>query len=72
LFWITTGVFLFNAGEFSYNLLSIFFIGKNIDSTLSIFKSINHKLLLVLYSSFVVAFICEKTSILLNRDLKTM
>lgn len=62
MFWVTVGIMLFNAGEFSYNLLSEYLIDKDIDSTLKIFRSINNKLILVLYSSFIIAFICQKIS----------
>jgi len=60
MFWVTVGVFLFNAGEFSYNLLSKYFIDKEVDPTLDLFRSINNRLILVLYSSFIVAFLCQK------------
>lgn len=60
LFWISTGVLLFNAGEFSYNLLSRYFITSNIDSTIKLFRVINHKLNLILYFNIIVAFLCQK------------
>jgi hypothetical protein len=63
MFWITVGILLFNAGEFSYNLLSKYFIAYNIDSTLKLFRLINHKLILLLYSSFIAAFICQKITV---------
>jgi hypothetical protein len=62
MFWVTAGILLFNAGEFSYNLLSEYLIDKDIDYTLKIFRSINNKLILVLYSSFIIAFICQRIS----------
>lgn len=62
LFWIVTGIFLFNAGEFSYNLLSMMIIDEGFDSTLKIFRSINNSLILVLYSCFIIGFICQKIS----------
>lgn len=60
MFWITIGIFLFNAGEFSYNLLSRYLIDNDMDPSLKFFRSINNKLILVLYSSFIIAFICQK------------
>ena len=60
MFWITVGILLFNAGEFSYNLLSKFFISNKMDMSLKTFRSINNKLILILYSSFIIAFICQK------------
>jgi hypothetical protein len=62
MFWVAIGIFIFNAGEFSYNLLSKYFITNRIDPSLKIFRSINNKLILILYSSFIFAFICQKIS----------
>ena len=62
MFWISIGILLFNAGEFSYNLLSRFLIGEDMDPSLKFFRSINNKLILVLYTCFIIAFICQKTS----------
>ena len=60
MFWVAAGLLLFNAGEFSYNLLSKYFIGNKMDPSLKIFRTINNKLILILYSSFIIAFICRK------------
>jgi len=60
VFWVAVGILLFNAGEFCYNLLSKFFIYDNLDPKLKLFNSINGKLILVLYSSFIIAFLCQK------------
>jgi hypothetical protein len=62
MFWVTIGIFLFNVGEFSYNFLSRYLIGNDMDPSLKFFRSINNKLILVLYSSFIIAFICQKIS----------
>lgn len=59
-FWIVTGIFLFNTGEFCYNLLSMLVIDDGFDKTLKIFKSINNSLILVLYSFFIIGFVCQK------------
>lgn len=61
-FWIVTGILLFNAGEFSYNLLSMLVIDEGFDRTLHIFRSINNTLILVLYSFFSIGFLCQKIS----------
>jgi hypothetical protein len=60
MFWITTGVFLFNAGEFSYNLLQKFIVNNELDVRLDLFSSINHKLIVVFYSLIAAGFICLK------------
>lgn len=60
IFWICSGIFLFNAGEFCYNLLSMLVIDDGFDSTLKIFRSINNSLILVLYSCFIIGFICQR------------
>jgi hypothetical protein len=62
LFWIITGIFLFNGGEFFYNLLTILITDERFDATLKIFRSINNSLILVLYSCFIIGFICQKIS----------
>lgn len=62
MFWITVGLFIFNAGEFSYNLLSEFFIDNLMDPKLRLFRDINSKLLLILYSSFIIGFVCQTTT----------
>lgn len=62
MFWIATGILLFNAGEFSYNLFSKHLISNNLDKTLKLFQVVNHKLNLFLYSSFIIAFICQRTT----------
>jgi hypothetical protein len=68
MFWICIGVLLFNAGEFSYNLLSKFFISNKMDQSLKVFRSINNRLILILYSSFIIAFICQKITDKYKRD----
>jgi len=60
MFWIAAGVLLFNAGEFTYNLFSPFLITKGYDNTARMFSSINNKLIWVLYSFLIVAFLCKK------------
>jgi len=68
MFWVTLGIFLFNAGEFSYNFLSRYLIGNDMDPSLKFFRSINNKLILMLYSSFIIAFVCQKISETSGKD----
>jgi hypothetical protein len=60
MFWVVTGVFLFNAGEFSYNFLSKFIIKNKLDTTIVLFKSINNKLIILFYLLITVGFVCQK------------
>ena len=60
LFWIAIGVLLFNAGEFTYDVLSNYLINAEIDKAASFFAKINNKLILVLYSCLTIGFICSK------------
>lgn len=72
MFWIATGIFLFNAGEFCYNLLSKLLFESAFDSRLEVFRSINNRLILVLYSCFIIGFICRKISGTYKKDLAAM
>jgi hypothetical protein len=69
VFWVATGVLLFNAGEFFYNLLSKFFIHDYLDPNLELFRSINNKLILVLYSCFILAFYARRLQRHTKRNL---
>lgn len=60
MFWIATGVFLFNTGEFFYTLFSDYLIKNDLDKTRKIFSSINNKLIWVLYTCIVISIICTK------------
>ncbi len=62
MFWICTGILFFNAGEFCYNLLSLLTIDAGFDRTLKVFRSINNSLILLLYTGFIIGFICQKIS----------
>lgn len=48
-FWIASGLLLFNAGEFGYNVFFEFYF-KNWETGLKLFRNINNTLLYVLYS----------------------
>jgi len=68
LFWIATGVLFFNAGEFTYDLLSNFLINSGIDEAAAFFATINHKLILVLYLCLTISFICGRNTRILKKD----
>ncbi len=58
MFWIASGVLLFNTGEFFFNL-SLDYLIKNFPiSTVKIFASINNKLIWVLYTCIIIAILC--------------
>jgi hypothetical protein len=59
MFWLTTGVLLFNTGEFFYTLFSDYLIKNHLDSTRKIFSSINNKLIWVLYTCIIISIICS-------------
>lgn len=58
--WIALGIFVFNAGEFTYNLFSYLLINKSFDKGAAVFKEINNNLILFLYTLFSIGFICSK------------
>jgi hypothetical protein len=61
-FWIAVGVLLFNAGEFSYDLLSKFFFDR-FDRNAAVFRSINTYLNLLLYLCISFSFLWKKESV---------
>lgn len=58
MFWLTTGILLFNTGEFFYTLFSDYLIKNHLDTTRRTFASINNKLIWVLYTCISIAIIC--------------
>lgn len=58
MLWITLGVFLFNAGEFSYDLVSGYIVQNNLDPGIQIFRSINRKLNILFYILISVGLLC--------------
>lgn len=63
LFWITSGVLLFNIGEFSYDLVSTFIVKNLFDPVNVLFRKVNNKLVILLYILISVGFIvCRKRS----------
>lgn len=61
MFWLSVGVLFFNAGEFSYDLLSKYLINAEIDKAAQFFASINNKLIFLLYSCLIISFLCTPT-----------
>lgn len=59
MFWITTGVFIFNAGEFVYSAMS-HVIFQNWSNWLIVVSKINHSLIYVLYSCIIIGIIALK------------
>ena len=56
IFWIACGLFLFNAGEFTYNTFLDILIGKWVYGK-KLFEQINNNLIFVLYTSIIIAII---------------
>jgi hypothetical protein len=60
-FWMVTGIFLFNIGEFVSNAFShVFFF--TWQKWMASVREINHSLIFVLYSCFIIAIICSNWS----------
>ncbi len=62
MFWIVAGLFLFNLGEFSYNLFANLLFKKG-DRAAVFFRQINNYLNLVLYICISIGLIWKKPSI---------
>ncbi|HMT96812.1 MAG TPA: hypothetical protein PKC62_09010 [Ferruginibacter sp.] len=56
-FWIASGLLLFCLGEMGYNFLNPYIKANNLDEYGKLFKLINNNLLVVLYGSYITAFI---------------
>lgn len=61
MFWIVAGLFLFNLGEFSYNLFANLLFKKG-DRAAVFFRQINNYLNLVLYVCISIGLLCRKAS----------
>jgi hypothetical protein len=61
IFWIAAGVLLFNAGEFAFHLFFPYLEASGNDDAVAVFSNINHKLILILYSCLIIAFLCPRT-----------
>jgi len=59
MFWISTGILFFYLGDLSFDLL--FNLLKNDATGKEFFSSINNNLILILYSCFIIAFLCQRS-----------
>jgi hypothetical protein len=59
MFWISTGILFFYLGNLSFDLL--YNLLKNDATGRDLFKSINNNLILILYSCFIIAFLCQRS-----------
>jgi len=59
MFWISTGILFFHLGDLSFDLL--FNLLKNDATGKDFFQSINNNLILILYSCFIIAFLCQRS-----------
>lgn len=62
MFWIATGVLLFNLGEFLYSAFYRLLRQHGWDNGTKLFKAINNNLILVLYLCIIIGLLCVKTS----------
>lgn len=68
-FWIATGVLIFNAGEFAYNLFSNYLVNTGFDKEAKFFASINNTILIpVLYFCLTIGFVCSKVTETYRRE----
>lgn len=68
MFWFSIGILFFNAGEFTYNLLSHYLINAEIDKAATFFATINNKLIYVLYACLTISFLCTPTIVKFRKD----
>jgi len=60
MFWISTGIFFFYLGDLSYDLCYNLLVKYALDTGRKLFTTINNNLILVLYSCFIIAFLCKR------------
>ena len=61
MFWISTGILFFYLGSLSYKLLFSFLAKYAAGEGGKLFQSINNNLILMLYSCFIIAFLCKRS-----------
>lgn len=61
MFWFSTGVLFFYLGDLSYNLLFNLLQTYAVTTGRMLFQSINNNLILMLYSCFIIAFLCRRS-----------
>ncbi len=59
MFWTSTGILFFYLGDLTFNLL--FTLLKDDEMGGKVFQSINNNLILILYSCFIIAFLCQRS-----------
>jgi len=62
MFWISTGLLIFNAGELSYNLFFDYILSHKQDFNAIVFTAINGKLIFILYGFISIGLLCTKIS----------
>jgi len=60
MFWISSGILFFYLGDLSYELLFNLLQKYARNSNWKLFQNINNNLILMLYSCFIIAFLCRK------------
>ena len=60
MFWISTGILFFYLGDLSYDLLFNLLQKYATNTSGKLFQNINNNLILMLYSCFIIAFLCRK------------
>jgi len=60
MFWISTGILFFYLGDLSYNLLFTLLQKYAKNTSGKLFQNINNNLILMLYSCYIIAFLCRK------------
>jgi hypothetical protein len=58
MFWISTGILFFHLGGLTYNLLFSLLERYAAGEGRKLFQNINNNLILMLYSCFIIAFLC--------------
>lgn len=59
-FWLASGLFLFNLGDFTYFVLYPVINTNHWDKADSLFSAVNHNLLLLLYLSYIISILVQK------------
>ncbi|HEX9513530.1 MAG TPA: hypothetical protein VF939_23730 [Puia sp.] len=60
MFWISTGILFFNLGGLSYDILFNLLQKYATNTSGKLFQNINNNLILMLYSCFIIAFLCRR------------
>jgi hypothetical protein len=60
MFWIASGILLFNAGELLYTIFLPVLQQHNLDESAKLFYLIHRKLVPVLFTSYIIGFLCTQ------------